>query len=76
MAIANPAIDFDGKTVLVIGGTAGIGEATALRFAAGVPMRRISALSETAQAILWLCSDAASFITGHTLAVDGGMTVP
>lgn len=40
-----------------------------------VPMRRISAPEETAQAILWLCSDAASYITGHTLVVDGGLTV-
>jgi NAD(P)-dependent dehydrogenase (short-subunit alcohol dehydrogenase family) len=40
-----------------------------------VPMRRISEPEESAQAILWLCSDAASFITGHTLVVDGGLTV-
>jgi NAD(P)-dependent dehydrogenase (short-subunit alcohol dehydrogenase family) len=44
--------------------------------AAGVPMGRISKPEETARAIVWLCSDAASYITGHTLAVDGGMTVP
>ncbi len=40
-----------------------------------VPMRRISKPEETARAIVWLCSDAASFITGHTLVVDGGLTV-
>ena len=40
-----------------------------------VPMRRISEPEESAQAILWLCSDAASFVTGHTLVVDGGLTV-
>ncbi len=40
-----------------------------------VPMRRISEPEESAQAILWLCSDAASYITGHTLVVDGGLTV-
>lgn len=40
-----------------------------------VPMRRISEPEESAQAILWLCSDRASFITGHTLVVDGGLTV-
>jgi glucose 1-dehydrogenase len=28
---------------------------------------------EIARAALWLCSDAASFTTGHALAVDGGM---
>jgi NAD(P)-dependent dehydrogenase (short-subunit alcohol dehydrogenase family) len=40
-----------------------------------VPMGRISEPEETAQAILWLCSDAASYISGHTLVVDGGLTV-
>jgi NAD(P)-dependent dehydrogenase (short-subunit alcohol dehydrogenase family) len=44
--------------------------------AAQVPMQRISEPEETARAIVWLCSDAASFITGHTLVVDGGLTVP
>ena len=27
---------------------------------------------EIAEAVVWLCSDAASFVTGHALAVDGG----
>jgi NAD(P)-dependent dehydrogenase (short-subunit alcohol dehydrogenase family) len=40
-----------------------------------VPMGRICEPEEAAQAILWLCSDAASYITGHTLVVDGGLTV-
>jgi NAD(P)-dependent dehydrogenase (short-subunit alcohol dehydrogenase family) len=28
---------------------------------------------EVAEAVIWLCSDAASFVTGHTMAVDGGV---
>ena len=40
-----------------------------------VPLGRISEAHEIADAILWLCSDAASFVTGHTLAVDGGVTI-
>jgi NAD(P)-dependent dehydrogenase (short-subunit alcohol dehydrogenase family) len=36
------------------------------------PMGRIGKPEEVAQAALWLCSDAASFVTGHALAVDGG----
>jgi len=42
--------------------------------AALVPMARVSEPSEIAQAILWLASDAASYVTGHTLIVDGGLT--
>jgi NAD(P)-dependent dehydrogenase (short-subunit alcohol dehydrogenase family) len=44
--------------------------------AEGVPMGRIAQPDEVAEAIVWLCSDAASYITGHTLAIDGGFTVP
>jgi NAD(P)-dependent dehydrogenase (short-subunit alcohol dehydrogenase family) len=42
--------------------------------AAQVPMARISEPAEIAEAIVWLSGDAASFVTGHTLIVDGGMT--
>jgi NAD(P)-dependent dehydrogenase (short-subunit alcohol dehydrogenase family) len=43
--------------------------------AESVPMGRISEPEEIARAILWLCSDAASYITGHVLVADGGVTV-
>jgi NAD(P)-dependent dehydrogenase (short-subunit alcohol dehydrogenase family) len=33
---------------------------------------RFGTTDEIAQAVLWLCSDASSFTTGHALAVDGG----
>src|SRR6202000_3015774 len=36
--------------------------------APGVPMGGVSAPEESARAIVWLCSDAASYVTGHTLA--------
>jgi len=36
------------------------------------PMRRLGTPAEIAEAVVWLCSDAASFVTGHTLAADGG----
>jgi NAD(P)-dependent dehydrogenase (short-subunit alcohol dehydrogenase family) len=38
------------------------------------PMGRLGEPEEIAEAILWLCSDASSFVTGHALAVDGGYT--
>jgi NAD(P)-dependent dehydrogenase (short-subunit alcohol dehydrogenase family) len=36
------------------------------------PMRRVGTADEVADAVLWLCSDQASFITGVTLPIDGG----
>ena len=40
------------------------------------PMRRRGTSAEVAEAIVWLCSDAASYVTGHSMLVDGGfMTV-
>jgi NAD(P)-dependent dehydrogenase (short-subunit alcohol dehydrogenase family) len=40
-----------------------------------VPMGRICDPPEIAAAVLWLCSEAASFVTGHTLVADGGLTI-
>ncbi|EMS97422.1 short chain dehydrogenase [Agrobacterium tumefaciens str. Cherry 2E-2-2] len=40
-----------------------------------VPMGRLGKAQEIADAVVWLCSDAASFIIGHALPVDGGYTV-
>jgi NAD(P)-dependent dehydrogenase (short-subunit alcohol dehydrogenase family) len=36
------------------------------------PMQRMAAEEEAAAAVLWLCSDGASFVTGSPLVVDGG----
>ncbi|MGF6416310.1 SDR family NAD(P)-dependent oxidoreductase [Paraburkholderia sp. MM5482-R1] len=39
-----------------------------------IPMRRIGQPHEVADAVLWLLSDKAAYVTGTTLSVDGGMT--
>ncbi|MEH2297727.1 MAG: glucose 1-dehydrogenase [Nostoc sp.] len=39
------------------------------------PIGRAGTPEEIANAVIWLCSDASSFVTGHTLVADGGQTV-
>jgi len=39
-----------------------------------IPMGRLGTPEEAADAVLWLCSDQASYITGHSLIIDGGLT--
>ena len=43
-------------------------------FAAGLPLQRIGEPQEIADAVVFVSSDKASFITGHILHVDGGIT--
>ena len=40
--------------------------------AAGLPLRRMGQPEEVAEAVVWLASDAASFVVGHVLCTDGG----
>ena len=35
-------------------------------------MRRQGRPEEIAEAVVWLCSEATSFVTGHTMTPDGG----
>lgn len=37
-----------------------------------IPMERVGRPEEIANAVLWLCSDAASYVTGQSISVDGG----
>jgi len=38
-----------------------------------IPMKRLATLEEIAEVVIWLCSDASSFVTGHAMLVDGGV---
>jgi len=42
------------------------------RIIASEPIGRVGTPEEIAEAVVWLCSDAASFVTGHAMSVDGG----
>lgn len=45
---------------------------TTARIISEIPLGRLGQPEDVAEAVVWLCSDAASFVTGHSLVVDGG----
>jgi NAD(P)-dependent dehydrogenase (short-subunit alcohol dehydrogenase family) len=49
---------------------AGVGDVATV--SAGLPLRRMGSPEEVAEAVVWLSSDAASYVVGHVLAADGG----
>jgi NAD(P)-dependent dehydrogenase (short-subunit alcohol dehydrogenase family) len=40
-----------------------------------IPMARVGRPEEIASTVLWLCSEAASYVTGQSISVDGGFTM-
>ena len=70
--------DLAGRVALVTGAASGLGRATAAAVAAfgsldaAVNCAVTTGAGGLTAAIVWLCSDAASFVTGHAMSVDGG----
>ncbi|GAA5038163.1 NAD(P)-dependent dehydrogenase (short-subunit alcohol dehydrogenase family) [Thermocatellispora tengchongensis] len=64
-----------GSTWTEIWEEGGWGEADRERFTGRIPLRRFAAPEEIAAAVAFLAGDDASYVTGHALVVDGGLTV-
>lgn len=45
-------------------------------YSKAIPMGRFAEPAEMANAVLWLCSDQASYVNGHAMVIDGGFSVP
>jgi NAD(P)-dependent dehydrogenase (short-subunit alcohol dehydrogenase family) len=58
------------------GGDAAVKHASIERIKQLIPQHRIAEPHEAAEAAVWLCSDRASYVTGHSMIVDGGLTSP
>lgn len=58
----------------VSGGDATARETIEKQWVGMLAMGRIGNPEEAAEAVVWLCSQGASFVTGHSMIVDGGMT--
>lgn len=52
----------------------GLDEAARARIVRRTPLGRLGTVADMSEAVIWLCSPRAAFITGQVLAVDGGLT--
>ncbi len=66
----------DGAIELFSKGNPAIREKIEQRYKDLTAVGRVGNPEEAAEAALWLCSDAASYVTGNSMIVDGGLTAP
>jgi NAD(P)-dependent dehydrogenase (short-subunit alcohol dehydrogenase family) len=80
-ATKSAALDYAGKGIRVNAVAPGpiltdriraLSEAHRAPILAAVPLGRVGTVEEVAATVVWLCSDAASFITGAVIPIDGG----
>jgi 3-oxoacyl-[acyl-carrier protein] reductase len=57
-------------------GVSDLGQAYIDRMAAAIPLKRLGTVEEIGHAVAFLASEQAGFITGQTIVVDGGQTLP
>ena len=57
-------------------GVRDLGQAYLATMAAAIPLQRLGTIEEIGHAVAFLASEEAGFITGQTLVVDGGQTLP
>jgi 3-oxoacyl-[acyl-carrier protein] reductase len=61
---------------IVTEGLEGLGEEYLATMAASIPLKRLGRVEDIAHAALFFASDEAAYVTGQTMVVDGGQTIP
>ena len=61
------------ETAMVVNNTPGGVEAVHAVYPQVIPIGRVAQPAEIGEAIVWMCSDAAGYMLGHTLLLDGGL---
>jgi 3-oxoacyl-[acyl-carrier protein] reductase len=57
-------------------GLDGLGQEAIAKMKAYIPQRRLGSPADIAAAVMYFASEEAGFVTGQTLVVDGGQTLP
>jgi 3-oxoacyl-[acyl-carrier protein] reductase len=61
---------------IITEGVADLGEDYEQTMAASIPLKRLGSVADIACAVLFFASEQAGYITGQTLIIDGGQTIP